>query len=564
MRKILFFCLCILLGKPAFAENYLIEGHQESRIEYRMVQTVHAGKSIDALMLTYVLPASFTSPTYRQTILSTDLHFFPEPFKKVARIDRRGNQVVEAAWKAPPPTIRVTTRLASLNRVNLAQLKISAPFPPGALSEDVRLYLKSTPQVEADNPSIRVKAMELTRQAETQFDAVQQILTWLLDHMQYISTPTDYTALYALQTGKGNCQNYAHLSAALMRAVGIPARIVTGIVLEKPYDIRVTESILTLKMAQGRHSWIEVFFPELGWIPFDPASTELFVSNRFIRVETGLDTQDATKDGLVSWSAENGSSDTPRQIENIQAHFATDTVDLSAERTDYGPRKMLLSPPVAAKFAKTKLSHHKPPPVTTATPALEHLRFVEPLTFGNLEFPAGVNFMTAQWAVRKGKSGTMEMRRNFLVETAEYVTTKGRQYAQVFLLEQPIMLKQIGIALHSFGGDGQLWLEIYKDNTGKPGTYLATSDMHDVRRIHTGPGYKWHDFSFTGSQILLSPGRYWFALGFTGSPIVNWFFSYGKPVGPQNGTRYRTLFDRDWSRSLAYEFNYRISGLAGK
>jgi len=52
------------------------------------------------------------------------------------------------------------------------------------------------------------------------------------------------------------------------------------------------------------------------------------------------------------------------------------------------------------------------------------------------------------------------------------------------------------------------------------------------------------------------------ALGFTGSPVVNWFFSYGKPIGPQDGTRYKTIFDADWSRSLDFEFNYRVTGLA--
>ena len=77
-------------------------------------------------------------------------------------------------------------------------------------------------------------------------------------------------------------------------------------------------------------------------------------------------------------------------------------------------------------------------------------------------------------------------------------------------------------------------------------------------------GYDWVDFDFSGSDQTLSPGSYWIGLGFTGSPIVNWFFSYGKPVGPLDGTRYKMIFDASWSRSLAYEFNYRISGLAAE
>ncbi len=71
------------------------------------------------------------------------------------------------------------------------------------------------------------------------------------------------------------------------------------------------------------------------------------------------------------------------------------------------------------------------------------------------------------------------------------------------------------------------------------------------------------DFDFNKQSIVLSPGRYWIALGFTGSPIVNWFFTYGKPVGPEDGTKYKVMFDKGWSRSLSFEFNYRIAGLAG-
>ncbi|MDZ7597940.1 MAG: hypothetical protein U5J82_06560 [Desulfobacterales bacterium] len=45
-------------------------------------------------------------------------------------------------------------------------------------------------------------------------------------------------------------------------------RIVNGVTLKQPYDIGKTNSVLTMKTAQGRHSWIEVYFPDLGWAAF--------------------------------------------------------------------------------------------------------------------------------------------------------------------------------------------------------------------------------------------------------------------------------------------------------
>jgi hypothetical protein len=158
----------------------------------------------------------------------------------------------------------------------------------------------------------------------------------------------------------------------------------------------------------------------------------------------------------------------------------------------------------------------------------------------------------------------MEMRKNFLAETAEYVTASGHQYAQTFILEKPLKLETVGLVLHKFNETGQLWGELLKDDQGRPGEPIAISDILSVSQMKPHPGYSWTDFDFRKTSPLLSPGRYWIALGFTGSPIVNWFFTYGNTAGPSDGTRYKKMFDKTWSRSLSYEFNYRVAGLTAK
>jgi hypothetical protein len=99
-----------------------------------------------------------------------------------------------------------------------------------------------------------------------------------------------------------------------------------------------------------------------------------------------------------------------------------------------------------------------------------------------------------------------------------------------------------------------------EDSGGRPGRVLATSDFMPLSQLPTKPGYDWVDFDFSREQPVLSPGKYWVGLGFTGSPIVNWFYTYGKPVGPVDGTRYKGVYDEQWSGALAYEFNYRVEG----
>ncbi len=543
-----------------YSENYLLNGGQESKIQYRMVQTVTPKPGIQTLYLSFVVPASYQSPTYQQQIAQVNFDYTPRPDGKEEFIDKRGNKVLKLSWQKPNSVITTTIDLTALNKTLLAPLKTNAGFPPQQLPADTHPYLNATDQVPSTHPSIMAKAKELTAGAKTEFDAVQRILAWVIDHMTYVLTPPEYGALYSFQSGKGNCQNYSHLAAALMRAVGIPVRIVNGVTLKQPYTINLGNRSMTLKMAEGRHSWIEVFFPDLGWTPFDPQQTQLFVSNRFIRVEVGLDNDETSQDGLIRWTQLKGELVSPQFEETIQASLASDQVQLTGRPDKYGPKKLLLTPAVEATFQPVIVAMKEPEPAPKI-PAeqLDRLVYSKPYLFGNIEFPKGVDFLAVRGPAQKTSGNDFEMRKNFLVETAEYVTEQA-QYAQIFVLTRPMEVRKIGLVLHKFGGTGYLWLELIKDKDGLPDETIATSDMISVDAMKFTPGYDWVDFDFSSDAPKLLPGRYWIALGFSGRPIVNWFYSYGKPVGPIEGTRFKTILDTEWSNSLNFEFNYRVIG----
>lgn len=560
MRKFFVVLFLLILTAVGYSENYLLNGGQESRIRYKMVQTVEPNPAIQTLYLSFVVPVSYQSPTYNQQIVEVNFDYAPRPDNREEFVDKRGNKVVKVTWQKPASTITTTVSLVADNKTILQQLKTNASFPPNNLPGDVQPYLNATDQVPMNNPSIVAKARELTAGAKTEFDAVQRILTWVIDHTNYVLTPPEYGALYSFQTGKGNCQNYSHLSAALMRAVGIPARIVNGITLKQPYTIKMGNRSMILKMAEGRHSWIEVYFPDLGWVPFDPQQTQLFVSNRFIRVEMGMDNEETSQDGLIRWTQVRGDLVTPHFEEAIDASFTSDNVQLMAKQENYGPKKLLLTPPVETTYKPVQVAIKEPEPVPKIPPAqLDRLVYSKPFLFGNLEFPKNVDFLAVRGPAQKVTGNDFEMRKNFLVETAEYVTEQA-QYAQVVVLNKPVDVRKIGLALHKFGGSGFLWLELLKDKDGLPEATIATSDMVSLDEMKFTPGYDWVDFDFSNDAPKLSPGRYWIALGFSGRPILNWFYSYGKPVGPVDGTRFKTILDTEWSNSLNFEFNYRVVG----
>ena len=65
---------------------------------------------------------------------------------------------------------------------------------------------------------------------------------------------------------RGSCETFASAMAVLLRAAGVPARLVTGYapgtynVLTGYYDVRNSDA----------HAWVEVFLPRAGWIEFEP------------------------------------------------------------------------------------------------------------------------------------------------------------------------------------------------------------------------------------------------------------------------------------------------------
>jgi hypothetical protein len=565
MRKSSFLILVLILlwGFPCLAENYVLVGQMGSDIRYELQQRVTRGLGTESVELRFVVPQSFESPTYYQEVHDFQLELSPQPRQKKKSRDARGNQIITAIWPQPRQDITTTISFNARMHTKLQTLQTAAPFPLDRVPPEAEPYLTATAQVQSGHPQIRQLAAKLTQGVTTEFDAVQHIVTWIVDHLRYVSPSPEHDALYALQSRKGNCQNFSHLSAALMRAVGIPVRIVNGVTLNQPYSFSRERGVLTFKMGKGRHSWIEVWFPELGWVPFDPQQTELFVANRFVRIEIGVDNNETINDGLLRWVQLPSKKGKPRLQESIRADFVTDQVELRGSRKNYGPRNLLLSPRVEAAFKEIQVAPPPPPPVISKTEQ-RRLRFTVPFLYGNLEFPENVDFAFPRGPASAAGANSFQMTRSFLVETAQYVTTKLIQYAQVFELRKPVKLKEIGLALHKFGGDGQLWVELLQDNQGKPGGPISTSDFLNLNMLDAKPGYRWVDFDFSRDNPVLMPGYYWIALGFTGRPIVNWFYTYGKPLGPVEGTRYKGVYQGDWSGALGYEFNYRVVGLTVK
>ncbi len=117
-------------------------------------------------------------------------------------------------------------------------------------------YLLPAESIESDNPVIKEKAEEITEGCTESWEASQKIAQWVYENITYKITGEG--ALKTLETLEGDCGPHAYLTVAMLRSLGIPARIVGGIV----YGRIGGEPLFV------QHYWTEVYIGG-EWIPFD-------------------------------------------------------------------------------------------------------------------------------------------------------------------------------------------------------------------------------------------------------------------------------------------------------
>jgi transglutaminase-like putative cysteine protease len=119
------------------------------------------------------------------------------------------------------------------------------------------------------------------------YDAVLATVDWVRSQLQYVpgTTGVHTSGLDAWQEGQGVCQDFAHLSLILLRAMGIPARYVSGY-LHPMNDATIGESV------EGEsHAWIQAWTG--GWWSYDPTN-DTEINEQYVSVGSGRSYADVT------------------------------------------------------------------------------------------------------------------------------------------------------------------------------------------------------------------------------------------------------------------------------
>jgi transglutaminase-like putative cysteine protease len=111
-------------------------------------------------------------------------------------------------------------------------------------------------------------ARRVTAGAQTPYDAVSAIETYLASHYRYSEfAPIRHLALrtFLLGARRGYCQHFSGAMALMLRMVGVPARVAAGF-----SPGRQTSDGSYVVSDYDAHSWVETYFSGIGWVTFDP------------------------------------------------------------------------------------------------------------------------------------------------------------------------------------------------------------------------------------------------------------------------------------------------------
>jgi transglutaminase-like putative cysteine protease len=226
---------------------------------------------------------------------SSEISIVPRPDELANRIDFFGNKLVFFSVFKEHVRLRVNSNsLVEVDKIDHVSLSarantgwkdVLARFEgPSDISHEYLQYRLSSTHVPHSDEA-RAFAMECFESNVTLWDACSALMNKIFTAIEFkpgfttVNTPVDAV----LKHKKGVCQDFAHLMIASLRSLGFAARYVSGYIetLPPPGKPRMVG-------ADASHAWVSVYFPDVGWVEFDPTN-KLMPSDMHIRVAYGRD-----------------------------------------------------------------------------------------------------------------------------------------------------------------------------------------------------------------------------------------------------------------------------------
>ncbi|GAT73889.1 transglutaminaseTgpA domain-containing protein [Microbacterium hydrocarbonoxydans] len=195
-----------------------------------------------------------------------------------------GIQGVTATWRLSPENRTVVSRSADAvgSDYTVASLEVTPTL------EQIRAIEVAAPLADPDADPVELPAViastaaEVTAQAETDYDRLIALQSWFRNGFRYsLDTPVeegfDGTGAEAvarfLEARSGYCVHFAGAFALMAESLGMQVRIVVGYLPGTITEERRGDDNVFSVSSDQLHSWPEVLFPGVGWVPFEPTAS---------------------------------------------------------------------------------------------------------------------------------------------------------------------------------------------------------------------------------------------------------------------------------------------------
>lgn len=190
-------------------------------------------------------------------------------------------------------------RFATMGTVSAAEIERLRQAPVQQPRQITQRYLQLPPNVSSE---VRNLARNLTQADRSNMDKALKIEKWLRENILYdegaqAPPPGIEAAHYVLfETRRAYCTYYSTAMVVMLRSLGIPARMATGYAQGEPQPSTLDQAPNSpptmdyLVRARDSHAWVEVFFPDYGWVEFEPTAGQQPIVRRAVAAATATPT----------------------------------------------------------------------------------------------------------------------------------------------------------------------------------------------------------------------------------------------------------------------------------
>ncbi len=239
--------------------------------------------------------------TEQQRVVEHRVEITPEPHVLTDHVDHFGNHssfyevrtphtvldvskvsLLEIEWPAPD--------LERLDRWSVGEAAELIAAGEGVDRVEASQYLLPSQLVDVVAPQVRAYAAAILPPDRPLGEALGALYHDIYTDFDYAKGTTSVrtTLPELLEQREGVCQDFAHLAAACLRAVGIPGRYVSGYIETTP-----PPGQQKLAGSDASHAWVAAMTPEGDWVDLDPTNDH-FADSRYVVTGWGRDFRDVS------------------------------------------------------------------------------------------------------------------------------------------------------------------------------------------------------------------------------------------------------------------------------